>query len=681
MSVFHPILENFARVFAVFAASASILLSAGATQAEKEHPYRKRILEIDRLLNSVKYISQTNLSPDGKMVAWSVQGATPGTQSIRISPVDLSQAPQQVTAGDPGAPCSEQSPVWSPDGSRIAFLSDCGTRGQLQLYTVDWRSGSHATPLTHISGHISSPRWSPDGKRIAYLAVENATRAPSPMAAIKAPVGVIDEQETTEIQHLAVADVSSAQTRELTPPGLYIFEFDWSPDSQTLAFTAAPPPGDDNWYIARLYRQSLAEAQPRLIYKPALQIAVPRWSPDGTSIAFISGLMSDEGGTGGEISLVSSAGGVAKNLTPGRSSSPSWLSWRSGASLLFTEFKGGSTAVSLLDIPTLRTQELWQGGETIHASGDVTSLSVAKNVNADKPLVALVRSSWTTPPEVWAGAIGSWRQVSHENSNIQISPARAESLSWSNDSFHVQGWLLYPKDFDPKKRYPLLVSVHGGPAWIFTPKWAPGDFDLAAFSEAGYFILFPNPRGSYGQGERFTQANRRDWGFGDLSDITTGVDAVLKQQPVDPGRVGILGWSYGGSTTMIAVTRTSRFRAAVAGAAACNLVSYYGQNSIDQWMLPYFGASAYDDPAAYMRSSALSYVKQAKTPTLIVVGERDGEAPPAQSFEFWHALKTMHVPTQLVVYPGEGHAFGRQEDRIDLIERSLEWFMRFMPPQ
>jgi dipeptidyl aminopeptidase/acylaminoacyl peptidase len=190
-----------------------------------------------------------------------------------------------------------------------------------------------------------------------------------------------------------------------------------------------------------------------------------------------------------------------------------------------------------------------------------------------------------------------------------------------------------------------------------------------------------NDRGSYGQGEKFTQANRREWGFGDLDDLVAGVDAVVKRFPIDSDRVGVLGWSYGGSTSMMAVTRTHRFRAAVAGAGAVNMQSYYGQNSINKWMIPYFGATVYDDPAAYMRCSAISYIKNAKTPTLILVGELDGEAPPEQSLEFWHALKELGVPTQLVIYPDEGHSFFKPEDRTDLTFRTFEWFEKYMGAQ
>jgi dipeptidyl aminopeptidase/acylaminoacyl peptidase len=199
-------------------------------------------------------------------------------------------------------------------------------------------------------------------------------------------------------------------------------------------------------------------------------------------------------------------------------------------------------------------------------------------------------------------------------------------------------------------------------------------------SALGYFVLEPNPRGSYGQGEAFAAANRKDFGYGDLRDILAGVDTVIAKNPaIDPQRVGITGWSYGGFMTMFAVTQTQRFKAAVAGAGISDWKSYYGENSIDQWMTPYFGASVYKDPAVYAKSSAIDFIGQVHTPTLAVVGDRDGECPAPQSFEFWHALRDQHVPTQLVVYPNEGHGFVNPEHRTDVLVRTLDWFAKYMP--
>ena len=184
----------------------------------------------------------------------------------------------------------------------------------------------------------------------------------------------------------------------------------------------------------------------------------------------------------------------------------------------------------------------------------------------------------------------------------------------------------------------------------------------------------PNPRGSYGQAEKFTMANVKDFGGGDLRDILAGVEEAVKTAPIDPQRVGITGWSYGGFMTMWAVTQTNRFRAAVAGAGIANWKSYYGENAIDQWMIPYFGATVYDDPVVYSKSSAIDFIKQVKTPTLVVVGAGDGECPAPQSFEFWHALKTLGIRTELIVYPDEGHRFSKPADQRDVLVRMIQWF-------
>jgi dipeptidyl aminopeptidase/acylaminoacyl peptidase len=224
----------------------------------------------------------------------------------------------------------------------------------------------------------------------------------------------------------------------------------------------------------------------------------------------------------------------------------------------------------------------------------------------------------------------------------------------------------------------MIVQVHGGPSSAVRPSFFNADSYEAAESAAGYFVFLPNPRGSYGQGEAFTQANVKDFGGGDLRDILAGVDTVLAGFPVDAKRLGITGWSYGGYMTMWAVTQTQRFAAAVAGAGLANWKSYYGENAIDQWMIPFFGASVYDDPAVYAKSSPIEFIKQVRTPTLVVVGERDAECPAPQSFEFWHALKTLGVPTKLVVYAGEGHGFKDPAHRRDQQQRTIAWFDTYL---
>jgi dipeptidyl aminopeptidase/acylaminoacyl peptidase len=223
----------------------------------------------------------------------------------------------------------------------------------------------------------------------------------------------------------------------------------------------------------------------------------------------------------------------------------------------------------------------------------------------------------------------------------------------------------------------MIVEIHGGPSAAVTPTYLAAD-TTRNLIEHGYFVFEPNPRGSYGQGEAFTRANVRDFGGGDLRDILAGVDAVEQTAPIDDARLGVYGHSYGGFMTMWTVTHSQRFHAAVAGAGVANWISYYGENGIDQWMIPFFGASAYDDPAVYRAASPLESIKAAKTPTFIYVGERDVECPASQSVEFWHGLKAVGDTTSLVIYPGEGHRIRQPEHLKDLQDRILGWFDRYL---
>ncbi|MCW3118403.1 MAG: peptidase (acylaminoacyl-peptidase) family [Chitinophagaceae bacterium] len=687
-------LKNFriGLVTLIFLHAASNVFGQVATDtsgADETTNHRNIITRFFEQQARVQYIYGVVLNPSATSIAWNADDGTGSTTIYRTSlshPDRVVRVSAVVDAGN--TKLSEREPQWSPDGNEIAFFSDAHTPGQAQVYIVSATTANNvnARPLTQFDGYVSHLKWSADGNYLSVLYVEKASREPSPMAAENRAVGLIDSLLNRNVQRIAVINRLTGQTRQVTPPGLYIFEYDWSPDSRKFVYTAALPPGDDNWYIARLYLQSRGGMDSTLLYTPLRQIALPRWSPDGKRIAFIEGLMSDQGGTGGEIFIIPSTGGnILQNLTPNRAATPSWFTWRSNNNILFTEFVGGSVAINTLSTSKAAIKNIWKADESIRAGSEEMSLAVAGS--RASPTLAFIRVSWNRLPEVWSGNLNNWygnltklTQVTRLNTGMADNMPKAENIAWTNEGQKVQGWLLYPDNYNANKHYPMLVCVHGGPAWITTPTWSAPDFNTTVYTQLGYFVFFPNPRGSYGQGEAFTLANRRDWGFGDLRDIITGVDSVIAKFPVDNNRIGIFGWSYGGATSMFAVTQTKRFRAAVAGAGAADWLSYYGQNSIDKWMWSYFGTSPYDDPGAYAKSSAMTYIKNTTTPTLILVGERDGEAPAPQSFQFWHALKELQVPTQLMVYPGEGHSFEKLENRIDVCARTIEWFNTFMKP-
>ena len=688
-------------VFSVAWFSFALHLSAQRAPAAAT-PDRSHVEDVLKGLNRGTFIGAVAVSPDGKRLAWT-QGGREGME-ILVAPLgDLSKGERVTAATKPDQHCREGAPVWQPDSNALAFFSDCaGTNGQDDLY-LSPLDGSPARRLTDLEGYVHEPAFSPDGTKVAFLYVKGATRPAGALAAMKPPAGVIGEDDV-EVQRVAVAAVGGTSPQapiEVTPANLHAYEFDWSPDSKSLAYIAADPPGENNWWVAKLYTQTL-DGAPKAVLAPAevsgplhgLQIAVPRWSPDGQAIAFIGGLMSDQGSTGGDVWIVSAAGGQPRDLTPKRPTSPAWIVWDGNEHIYVSELAGGNCQLVRMRLQGDRT------GESVATSFGAPLFSIPGSVGdgrfelslsstADRSLFVFHSSSFDHPTEIYearagntmGSSAGDLTQLSHLNDGIEPAWGKTVSLNWTSESFHVQGWLILPTDYDPAKKYPMIVEVHGGPAAAVTSHWGGGGgLSANAFSALGYFVLEPNPRGSYGQGEAFTQANRKDFGYGDLRDILAGIKAAEAKYPIDDSRVGITGWSYGGFMTMFAVTQTNRFKAAVSGAGLSDWLSYYGENSIDQWMIPYFGASVYDDPAVYAKSSAINYIRKAHTPTLVVVGDRDGECPAPQSYEFWHGLRDEHVPTELVVYPNEGHGFVNPAHRRDVMDRAVEWFAKYMPP-
>ncbi len=651
-----------------------------------------RIEQVLAQLGKAQSIQAVAISPDGKQLAWVIQ--RDGKPAIEVADADGRHA-HRVSAAARAGSCAESGIAWAPDSRRLAFVANCHvdlTSTQVMqnaIYLADTRGTGAPARLAELQGYVRSLQWTADGQSLGFLYVAGATRHASAVAAAKPAAGEIGVSGV-EVQRVASLDVASGTLRELTPAGLYAYEFDWSPDGARIAYTAALPPGDNNWWIARLYVQNAqAGADARVLVDPAdpasgtlhgLQLALPRWSPDATRIAFIGGLMSDQGATGGDLYAVPAGGGAPVNLTPGSKVTPSWLRWTSPQSMLVSQVSNGHS--QLADYAVSATRAAQQRVHfTLPASIGDGSASMAMSLSADFKRIAFVQSSYAAASEVHAGVLGHAPPPAVTSFNAALKPAwgKAESVEWNNEGFHVQGWLLYPADYDAGKRYPMIVVVHGGPSSAVIPRWPGVGYGGAPLAALGYFVFMPNPRGSFGQGEQYVQANRRDFGYGDLRDILAGVDAVEKKVPVDDHRLGLTGWSYGGFMSMFAPTQTQRFRAVVAGAGIANWQSYYGQNLIDQWMPPFFGASVYDDPAVYAKSSAINFIKQVKTPMLIVVGDRDAECPAPQSFEMWHALRAQHVPTSLVVYPNEGHHFVDPAHQRDVLQRALGWFAKYLP--
>ncbi len=578
------------------------------------------------------------------------------------------KAGKVVRTVDPCSKCSYAGLTFGPDG-HLAFLQRDRAAGTVTLMVDD---GVAQRAVATIAGIAQTPRWSPDGKRIALLVTIGAAKESGATQAGVRQIGEIGEH--SDEQRLAVfsaagAPVAAAAVKPLSPADRYVYEYDWTPDGKGFVATTALGNGDNNWWVATLDAIDATTGGVRNIARPTTQMNFPRVSPDGKTVAYIGGLMSDFGSVGGDLWTVSFAGGEPVDVTKGDPFTVTSLvsagnDWRRSRATALQGDRAG--LLSLGD----RNGLAWSRPASISAGDGRAAFS------ADGRTVAMVVQDFTHAPAIFAGPVAAPVQITHENDAVPAL-ATARSISWKNDGFDVQGWLLAPLGADPAVKHPMVTVVHGGPAAANVPNFVQRGA-MADLLAAGYYVFLPNPRGSYGQGEAFTAANKRDFGGGDLRDILTGIDAVEKVAPIDDARLGLTGGSYGGFMAMWANTQTNRFKAIVAGAGLSNWVSYYGTNGIDQWMLPFFGKTLYDDPKAYQDVSAIYHMKAAKTPTFIYVGERDIEVPPTQSIEYWHALKDLGVATSLVIYPDEGHGIRGLANTADLRKRTVAWFDRYL---
>ncbi|MDQ2857115.1 MAG: alpha/beta fold hydrolase [Candidatus Eremiobacteraeota bacterium] len=617
------------------------------------------------------------LSPDGSRVA----AIESDEAKVDGDEVHHSLIVRRVAGGPPvvvplpcgnAVDCTPSSPAWSPDSSTLAFVLKApkATLRTIRSLTVN---GERGRTLLTFAGTLVDLRYSPQG-RLAVLATPGARKEVGATQAAAPLVGEIgarpDEQRIATLENGALRFASPADT--------YVYEYDWMPDGRGFVGTAAKGDGDNNWWVAELY--AFEGGTSRVVHAPASpreQLASPRVSPDGASVAFIGGIMSDFGSTGGDAFVVPLRGGAAVNLTAGAPASATALAWskRSPGDLYYAWLRGSESGVSRVVRATTPTAS-GVSANTRSVGQTAFSTGAAPFDVGNGDASAVVMQDFEHGPEIAIGREpGAWRPLTRANVSVP-SAAHARAVTWRSDRFTVTGWLLEPLERSAGRR-PMITIVHGGPSAAYRPQFV-GRGIARALLRAGYDVFEPNPRGSFGAGEAFTLANVRDFGYGDLRDILSGIDAVEKIAAVDEHRLGIQGYSYGGYMTMWAVTQTKRFAAAVAGAGVSDWLSYYGENGIDRWMIPFFGASVYDDPAVYARSAPITFVRHVTTPTFEFVGERDVECPAPQTQEFWHALDTFGVPTQFVVYAGEGHGLRGTKHRADAEHRTLAWFDRYL---
>ncbi len=677
---------------------------------------------------SLKRAGCPRLSPNGRLVAFCVGEVSKAEEhargTISLVPIDSSAPPRPFTTG----PGLDADPAWSPDGMRLAFISDRHERGKPALYVIPV-DGGEAERLVTERGEASAPRWSPDGARIAFLLKEVDT----PEEEKRKKEGR-DDAVTVDTDdrytRLWLVDVASREVTRLSPTGQapdpsapdgpaptaqHVLEHAWSPDGSRIAYLYTVSPRINDAYAATMGILPLSRARERRAgpADPRLGSGGPVshgsggegspgeglcrvygypqglcWSPDGTRLAVIGGEVQQPFVPSNATPLVVSAsGGKPRPACTGHLADVEWVEWLSDDELVVAGVEGTRGAYYRLPVATSLSERgepgtvgdlsaLFAGGQPERGAPREYALS------RDRGTMAWTRADTTSPGDLWAARPGGDPvRLTTLNPELEgMAWSVPEEVSWTApDGLEVRGLLIRPLGYEPGRRYPTVVHPHGGPAGAWTDNfyasWHNWDGFLAA---RGYAVLLLNPRGSTGRGSAYLAANKGDVGGGEWQDVLSGARWAIESGIADPERMGIGGWSWGGFLTAWAITQTNIFKAAVMGAGLSNLLSDHGQNDVPDLNRLIFDGLPYDDFDAYWRVSPLRHVARVTTPTLILHGEKDARVTPAQGQEFYRALTAQGVPTRFVLYPREGHPIEERAHQLDLLRRVLEWFERFL---
>jgi len=616
-------------------------------------------------------------SPDGKLVAYTQSHAVIETEKSEvITQIYLAAADgshrTQLTRGEKSA----TAPEFSPDGRYVYFSSERSGKPNLWRIPVD---GGESEMLTDWKGEIGAHHVSPDGKWVAFAGMEPRTGEEKEKKE-KRDFRVIDENPKNHSLCIVEAEPDSQgkrTPRRLNTPG-HVTEFDWSPDSTAIAFAHTPTPGADDWTksdISEVTVESGASGAVRPLAATAAAEHSPHYSPDGRYLAYVRSTDPARWAGIDRIVLLTRQSRQARELPPTFDERPTLLGWSGdSARLLFTESRGTANVVYAMptDGPPKPVYEPRHG--TLQAA----------HGNATGTAFGFAGEAWDEPPEAYVLKIGDSipQRVSSANRDLPKLPmGETKRIAWkAADGLDIEGLLTYPVGYQPAKKYPLVLIVHGGPTGVFQDSFLGryGLYPYATFAARGYAVLRINPRGSGGYGRTFRFANMNDWGGKDYLDLMAGVDHVISMGVADPDRMAVMGWSYGGFMTSWVVTHTRRFKAAAVGAGVTNLWSFTGTSDIPGFLPDYFSGEPWNSFDGYYNHSPMSFVKGVTTPTLILHGEADVRVPTTQGYEFYNALKRQGVVAKMVVYPRTPHGPREPKFLLDIMQRHVEWVEHYV---
>lgn len=665
-------------------------------------------------LYDLDWLEDPQLSPDGRFVAYVHVRVdrlrNSYRRSIWIAPTDGS-TPKRFTSGSK----SDTSPRWSPDGSRLAFVSNRDDE-KGQIYIIDL-AGGEAQQLTAVLNGASAPAWSADGTRIAFLsrvneaeqAAEDSDEQPEPPSSEWEAKRKSEQRAYEEAQkrdplvvtklpyrsgtsffddrrsHIYIVDVPSgniekpAQAKRITSGDLHYSAPEWEAHGNSLLTTATRDPEADSLFgyydVVRVYPDGRA---PEVLTSAGYSYFNVRPSPDGKYIAFTRKPDEKLLGSGAIIAVIPSEGGQPRDLTELTDLSVNDFEWRSdSSSLLFTAEWYGRCGIYEVALEGVSASH--QDIEICNEDSIIASFSVASNGG-----IAYVAGSAANPCELYyRDPDGKARQLTSINAKIlseRIVVPFEELRYTSADGAEVQGWILRPPGFDSSENYPLVVHIHGGPHTM----WGPGTRSMwhewQTTAARGYVVFFCNPRGSEGYGELWRDGIRRAWGENDAPDILAGIDRVIEMGGIDPQRIAVTGGSYGGYMTTWLISHSDRFCAAVSARGVYNLLTEHSTSDAHELIEIEFDGYPWELQEELWEHSPLAHAHRIETPLLILHSEQDYRVPISEAEQLFAILRRRKRVVELVRYPREGHELtrsGEPRHRVDHLRRTLDWFDRY----
>lgn len=636
----------------------------------------RRVPTIDDLIN-VKTAGGAQISPDGNYVAYTVS-ETDWKQDAFVTQLWMADVKSgrayQLTRGEKSA----NGPTWSPDSAWLAFVSDrVGGKPQIFALRAD---GGEAMQLTKAENGVNNFAWSLDGKQIAYTTSDADAKATKDRKDHLGDFEVVrKEYNFSHVWTFAVADALKEPvtgTQRTKGNDFTVGAFSWSPDGQQIAFSATINADLINGGTSDIYVLSLADNAVKKIVALAGPDNNPRWSPDGKQLVFVSAMGNKKYfHANTRLAVVAATGGTPRSISDSFDENVGFgiLEWREDG-VYFSGMQKTTAHLFRADPATAKITRVTSPDNLIAAGFSLTR---------DGKRLAFSAASPTMLSEVFVSDLPTFapRKLTALTEQVKdLKLATREVISWkSEDGTIIEGILIKPADFDPTKKYPLLCVIHGGPTGIDRPtlldaRYYPTDI----WAARGALVLKVNYRGSAGYGEKFRQLNVRNLGVGDAWDVLSGVDYLISKGWVNGSKVGCMGWSQGGYISAFLTTSTMRFAAISVGAGISNWATYYYNTDITPFTIQYLGDNPANDAEIYAKTSPMTYIKIAQTPTLIQHGEFDKRVPIPNAYELRQGLEDRGVPVELIVYKGYGHGITKPKSMRAVMQHNLSWFNHYI---